>query len=166
MQRKALLWWTKGCCWRWRCSVSWGQAGTGRDRHTVSYCRRVTHHSPLSIAPSPQRTRSGCRLAPLPRSSRLRTRDAVLTALPAPTLDQQLQTGPGISGGLDGEPYKHLKDTRLFKSLKQMTKQSIKYWLYGIMHKLDVNYCQKNCRMCTSFFRPGWSWCGKSEAQS
>lgn len=58
-------------------------------------------NSPLSIAPSPRRTRSGCRLAPLPRSSRLRTRDAVLTfspAPPAPPSQQQLQTGPCISG--------------------------------------------------------------------
>lgn len=75
-----------------------GRAGPGLDGQTVLI---VMRHSPLSIAPSPRRTRSGCRLAPLPHSSRLRTRDAVLTSSPfppAPPTEQLLQTGPCILG--------------------------------------------------------------------
>lgn len=74
--------------------VSWGQAVMGLDKHGAN-CHWITRHLPLSIVPWPGRARSGCQLAPLPRSSRLRTRDAVLTAFP-PHLHQQPQTGPGI----------------------------------------------------------------------
>lgn len=74
------------------------RGGTGRaDTAPIVMCS----HSPLSIAPSQRRTRSGCRLAPLRRSSRLQARDAVLTSSvspPAPPTWPQLQNWPCISG--------------------------------------------------------------------
>lgn len=36
-----------------------------------------------------------------------------------------------------------------------MTKQSFKYRLCGIMHKLDVNYCQTNAECAEAFSDPG-----------
>lgn len=100
---KSAVWWTKACCCRW-------MSASELHKHT-GYRPRVAPHSPLSIALSPGRARSGCRLAPFPRSSRLRTGDAVLTAF-VPASDQAWHLG------WDGEPCQDQRHTHHIRIIK------------------------------------------------